>query len=320
MTKTKTQTNDKKIAVIDIGSNTVRLVVFDTSTTPATVTHNEKHRCRLGQDLQENGGKFLKDRKKHVLSVLKDFAELIRAEKIGEVRSFATAAVRDAKNGKKFMRKVEKIFTKKITGGNAISNDIPMSFQILSGKEEAYFAAHGVLYSFPEARGLVADLGGSSLELANIKQGKATKKLTLPIGGLAIEGKRKEIEAGLRDHFAKIARTHNTKGGTLYAVGGNWRALVRAYQIAQGEPRGDFKNRTYNISDLSATFNALSQKGAKELRDAYQVDTTRTDMLPGAAITLMTLANMVNARTIVFSHTGAREGVLSKHKMPKPNL
>src|ERR1700749_2288173 len=159
------------VAILDIGSNSVRLVVYESqSRAPATV-HNEKAICSIGRDMVTTG-RLNAEGMKMALEVLARFKLLADALNATIREAGATAAARDAENGQEFIRKAEAAWGAPI--------------RVLSGEEEARLAAEGVLAGIPDADGLVADLGGGSLDMVSVKNGVTGKAFTLPFGPLRL--------------------------------------------------------------------------------------------------------------------------------------
>src|SRR5579871_6544491 len=161
----------KPVAIVDIGSNSVRLVAYESRSRAPTPTFNEKALCGLGRGVATTG-LLPDDGVAKALAALQRFRVLCDTMEIEDVRAIATAAVRDAANGPAFLK----------LASHAIGADI----QLLSGKEEARFAALGVVSSIHRPDGVVGDLGGGSLELTEIRDGEVRDGLTLPLGGLSL--------------------------------------------------------------------------------------------------------------------------------------
>ena len=160
-----------KLAVIDIGSNSIRMLIYDDFSSSRVPFFNEKAVCELGKNLDKSR-KLHKAGAVYALKVLKRFSEILNVSKITNLKIIATAVLREAMDAKPFVEEVEKLFKKKI--------------EILSGYEEAECSAEGVKIGFDNVDGLVADLGGGSLELARVENGIITNKTSLPLGVLRL--------------------------------------------------------------------------------------------------------------------------------------
>ena len=201
-------------AIIDIGSNTVRMVIYGGPPRAPVVMHNEKVAARLGKAVADTG--LLGDKAtRQALAALGRYATVLRLRGIRDVRTVATAAVRDATNGPDFLARVA---------------DLGLSPRLLSGEEEAMASARGVMASFPGAKGMVGDLGGGSLELIDIDGLDCVHGTSLPLGTLRLPALRSGGGAKFARRVRKMlgaADWVGDHGQTLYLVGGSWRALAR---------------------------------------------------------------------------------------------
>src|SRR6476661_3550283 len=203
----------KPVAIIDIGSNSVRLVVYSGATRIPSVIFNEKVLAGLGKAVGETGA-IDAEAEARALAALERFTLLIRQMKVVRTRTVATAAVREASNGAAFLAKVKKL---------------GLDPRILSGEEEGKRAGQGVLSAIPDAVGIVGDLGGGSLELVEVGGGQVRRSASLPLGVLRLDALAE------KGNFAKrVAKAVDTAGfaracdgGPFYMVGGSWRALAR---------------------------------------------------------------------------------------------
>jgi exopolyphosphatase/guanosine-5'-triphosphate,3'-diphosphate pyrophosphatase len=295
------------IAVVDIGSNSVRLVVYDAMRRAPSPVFNEKILCGLGRGVAASGN-LSKQGVERALKALARFGAL--CEQIGVVDCYpiATAAAREAKNGKEFVANAE----------NALGHKI----RVLTGKEEARFAAMGVISSIPEACGVVGDLGGGSLELVDVCNGDIKTGVTLPLGPFrlmdAIAGSDKSarqiVEKALHDSGLLKAM----KGRPFYAVGGAWRNLAKLHMQQNNHPLSVLQQ--YALSDTAARSVAILVGGMDkgELRDVDAIAKKRAETLPLASLVLDRLLTLGEPSQVVFSVYGVREGVLfSKLKKEK---
>ena len=200
------------VAVIDIGSNSVRLVVYESMTRSLVTLFNEKTLCGLGREVQTTG-LLAPDAVAKALTSLRRFRALCRVMKVGRVYAIATAACRDATNGPDFIAKSERICGVKI--------------EILSGPREAKLSALGVISGIHKPDGIVGDLGGGSLELIDVQGNRVRSGVTLPLGSLALQDlshkSLKRAERIVRNELSDVAQLKAGHGRTFYAVGGTWR-------------------------------------------------------------------------------------------------
>ena len=159
------------IGVIDIGSNSVRLVVYEGAVRAPTPLFNEKVLCGLGRSVATTGS-LGSEAVERALAALARFNVIARILSVKNLRAIATAAVRDAQNGREFIERGEKACWRAI--------------EILSGEKEARLAAQGIMMGFVDADGIAGDLGGGSLELIDIVQDRLKEAATAPLGGLRL--------------------------------------------------------------------------------------------------------------------------------------
>ena len=215
-----------RIGIIDIGSNSVRLVVYEGKTRSLSPIFNEKTLCGLGREVQSTG-LLAPDAVAKALASLKRFKALCKVMKVGEVHAIATAACRDATNGADFIAKAERL--------------CGCSIEILSGAREAKLSALGVASGIYKADGIVGDLGGGSLELVDVRGHRIRRGITLPLGGLALQDASqksiKKAEKIVADKILGLAQLKAGRGRAFYAVGGTCWVVVIAYLAWQGKPR-----------------------------------------------------------------------------------
>src|SRR6516164_10684900 len=159
------------VAIVDIGSNSVRLVSYESLSRAPTPTFNEKALCGLGRGVAMTG-LLPEDGVLKALAALQRFRVLCETMRIEDIRGIATAAVRDAANGAEFLDRAERVLGRKI--------------ELLSGQQEARLSALGVISSIYKADGVVGDLGGGSLELTDVRDRQCAPRITLPLGGLSL--------------------------------------------------------------------------------------------------------------------------------------
>ena len=282
------------VAVIDIGSNSVRLVVYDAAKRAPVPVFNEKVLCGLGRGL-DSTGRLNPEGVKLAHSSLHRFAALTEAMGVTDINAFATAAVREAGDGPDFTAAVER--------------DCGISVRIISGEEEARLSALGVLAEIPQARGFMGDLGGASLEIAHLQGGKNLKQATLPIGPLRMAcGPSDGSGGGMEDHLACTTWLHSARGETFYAVGGAWRSWARMHMRHVDYPLSIAHH--YEISAASAL--EFAGKIALLTPDALSgfvgLAEARAASIPFANMLLNRLIEESAVSWVLFSAYGVREG------------
>ncbi|MEM1195705.1 MAG: Ppx/GppA family phosphatase [Pseudomonadota bacterium] len=294
-------------AIIDIGSNTVRMVVYGGSMRAPTVLLNEKVTAKLGQDIAKDGI-LAEEAMERAMRGLERFVRLTQDLGVTDIETVATAAVREASNQDAFLAKL---------------HAIGLTARVLSGEEEATLSAHGCAGAFPGARGLVADLGGGSLELVDLDDGAVSDPVTLPLGALRLpdfRDKAKGSDVKMRDVLSKAVRKGAGKrapGSALYLVGGTWRAMAVYAMETEGHPLGDPHGFELSVKKARAIARNLSAESSESLRARQRISSMRAEILPDAAILLEALLEALQPSGIVFSSWGLREGLLYDSLSPE---
>lgn len=286
-----------RVGVVDIGSNTVRLVVYDVPTRMPIPIFNEKAQCALGAGIGRTGQLSTKG-VQLALNTLRRFAKLAQAMSVERLELVATAAVRDASNGHAFTEEVER------TCG--------LPVHILSGAEEARLAAVGLLNGIPGADGALGDLGGGSLDLVSLDVGKVGSFATLPLGHLRLaeadDGNRAKVKSVLQKELASVPWLADLSGRTIYAVGGSWRALARIFIDQTHHPLHVVDNFAIGFFDALRIADLISSLSPSTLDRLTGIDSARLATLPYAAATLAALLQAAKPKEVVFSAYGMREG------------
>jgi exopolyphosphatase/guanosine-5'-triphosphate,3'-diphosphate pyrophosphatase len=294
------------IAVIDIGSNSVRLVIYEGLTRSPTPIFNEKVLAGLGRQVQSTG-LLAQDAIDTALAALVRFRALCDTLHVRRIWAIATAACRDARNGRAFIGEAGRICRTPI--------------EILSGKREAQLTALGVISGIYKPDGIVGDLGGGSLELVDVHGSRVRGGMTLPLGGLALQditGKSLKKAENIVEHaFDGLNVLKQGEGRTFYAVGGTWRALARLHMWQIGYPFHVMHN--YRVSAREALdFSRLVHRVDTETLSKIEVvNAARRPLLAYAALVLENLVRTIKPRQVVFSVLGVREGLL--YSLLKPS-
>lgn len=292
--------NLEPVAVIDIGSNSVRLVVYEGAVRSPSPLFNEKVLCGLGRTVGSTG-KLGNESVARALAALARFREITRILGVKNVHAIATAAVREAADGAQFIKK-----------GEAAAG---CPIQILSGEREAELAANGILMGFPAPNGIAGDLGGGSLELIDIAGATRRAAVTLPIGGLRLI----DSALGKPDRAAEIAEQHVTsvpwlargEGRTFFAVGGTWRSLARLHMEMTDYPlrvMHGYRLAAREALDLCEV--VRKTKRLAELKGGSAISKARREVLPYGAIAMEQVIRRMKPADVVFSVFGIREGLV----------
>lgn len=282
-------------AIIDIGSNTVRLVIYGGPLRAPAVLFNEKVTARLGKGVAETG-RLAPKAEATALAALARYRALLDLRGVGDVQVVATAAVRDAFDGAVFLEKV---------------SALGFAPRLLSGEEEAVASATGVIGAFPLARGVVADLGGGSLELVDVGGGGCCHGVSLPLGTLRLPALAAEnLEAAVRGLLANAGWRPPEKGATLYLVGGSLRQIAR-HALFQGQsPTDDPHGLDLSAKAASAAARAVMASKPEALAAIPGLSASRLASMPDAAALLLALVRVIGPDRVVFSSWGLREGLL----------
>lgn len=291
--------HDRLIAVIDIGSNSVRMVVYKGLIRLPHILFNERVLCGLGRDVTHQGV-MNQEAMALATTTLLRFSELCRDMAVDHIEAFATAAMRDSRNGNAFAKE--------------ICQKCGFRVRVLSGEEEARYSALGVLCAEPDADGVVADLGGGSLELVRVKRSKVQERVTLPLGPLRLLGNRQTLrDKDLRHIRATIGEVKWLKKGTgrtLYLVGGAWRALATLHQAQSKFPVPVLQGYAIDAKDAQKFANLVATQSITSLAGISSVQSRRLAILPVAAAILAQLIRRTKPDNVVISVYGVREGVM----------
>ena len=289
----------RPISIIDIGSNSIRLVVYEGIARSPTVLFNEKMLAGLGRGIVSTG-RLDPEAVRRSMEEFRRFRALSEQAGAEELYVIATAAAREAENGPEFIRQAEEILGTEI--------------RVLTGKEEAYYSALGVISGFHPADGIAGDLGGGSLELIDVAGEKIGGGITLPLGGLRLEDMSKgSIQAAskiVRDELARAKVLDGGKGRTFYAVGGTWRNLARLHMIVTGYPLAVMHNYEMNPDALEGFLKQVSRGEIDKIKGIERISKSRRALLAYGAIVLQEIIRTMKPSRIVVSALGVREGFL----------
>ena len=285
--------------VIDIGSNSVRMMVYHAPVRVPLPLFNEKYYCGLGKGLASTG-KLNAGGKEEALRALDRFMVMSKRLCVDQMTVLATAAIRDAKDGKAFVEKIEKH-----TG---------LKVQVISGNTEAELAAKGVMASFYAPDGISADLGGGSIELAQIKDLSILHRSSLEAGVLRMEdlgaGNIQAIHALIEKELATVKWLRQMKAPLIYAVGGSFRSIAKMHMKLHNYPLPilhEYRLTRRHIDEVVALFSAMS---LEEIAELPGIPSKRAATMLPAALMLQHLMQYADVPRVAFSVTGIREGLL----------
>ncbi|MFC5295430.1 exopolyphosphatase [Bosea minatitlanensis] len=294
------------IAIVDIGSNSVRLVVYEMLVRAPAQVFNEKEMAGLGRQVATTG-RLAADAIEKAIAALVRFRILCEAMRVGEIRVIATAAARYAENGPDFIARAEE----------AIGQPI----ELISGRREAVLSGLGVISGFDDPDGVVGDLGGGSLELISVKGGEVGPGASVPLGGLALldrsKGSLKAAEKIVKDELDKLPQLAAMKGRDFFAVGGTWRALATLHQRRANYPLNVMHGYAIPPRDASDFVRLVERADASVLDAIDVVSSARRPLLAYGALVLDELIKRGKPRNIVISAQGVREGLLHEQLSPE---
>lgn len=291
-------TQGSRYGVIDVGSNSIRLVIYDKLSRSPSPVFNERVLCGLGRGIARTG-RLNAEGRERALENLARFILLARHMGVVNTDILATAAVREASDGSKFVAEAERRCKAKI--------------RVLSGEEEARLSALGVLSGAPGADGMMGDLGGGSLELVGLKAGSINNQETLPFGPLRLmessDGVPKRSRDFVDETLAKLSWLPECEGRTFYAVGGAWRAIARLHMEQTHYPLHvihHYRVPREEMIDFCRLITGQSRKSLEAMTPS--VSRKRLETLPYAALVLHRVLRASGPSHIVFSALGIREG------------
>lgn len=287
-----------RVGVVDVGSNSVRMVVFDGAARSPAYFYNEKIMCGLGKGLAETG-MLNPEGRRRALAALKRFSLLAKGMGIDTLTVVATAAAREAKDGPAFQAEV--------------LAQTGLKIWVVDGDEEARLSAQGVLLGWPEAKGIVCDIGGNSMELAKIGGGKVGKRVSTPLGpfrllqvGDTAKKRAAHIDRILKDCQAEL----KSEGERIYLVGGSWRVIARLDMERRNYPLTVLHEYRMTPKGLVDTLDWIETSDLAVLRARTGTSPERMELVPLACEVLRELIKMLKPSEIDVSAYGIREGLL----------
>ncbi len=287
------------VSIVDIGSNSIRLVVYEgISRTPA-VLFNEKVLCGLGKGLADTG-RLNPEGFDLALNSLRRFRALSDQARARSMWVLATAAAREASNGSQFIQQAEQI--------------LGCHVRVLTGEEEAIYSALGIVSGFYEPDGIAGDLGGGSLELIDVKGRHYGKGVTLPLGGLRladVSGQSLEKAQSIAKKLVKEQEwLKEGQGRTFYAVGGTWRAIAKLHMELSSYPLHLMQGYELPLAEMMKLLEQIGSGNGVPEKAWQTISKNRRSLLPYGAIAMAETLKAMKPAQIAFSVQGVREGYL----------
>lgn len=287
------------VSVIDIGSNSIRLVIYEGIARSPTVLFNEKMLAGLGRGLVTTG-RLDPDGVRRAVEEFRRFRALSEQAGAQSLHVIATAAAREAENGADFIHRAEDILETEI--------------KVLSGREEAHYSGLGIISGFHRADGIAGDLGGGSLELVDVAGKTLGDGITLPLGGLRLQ----EMAQNSPTAATRIARTElgrakflrEAQGRTFYCVGGTWRNLARLHMLMKGYALNVMHHYEFPMNELGDFLRLVARNETAELKGLQRISKNRRALLPYGATILLEVMRAMKPGRVLVSALGVREGYL----------
>lgn len=296
--------DDGRTAIIDIGSNSIRLVVYDGPVRIPAIMFNEKVMAGLGRGLVRTGA-LDDEATERALAALSRFRRLAEQMGVSRIRTVATAAVREASNGPAFIGRIE---------------SLGLDVELLSGEDEARMAGHGVLAAIPDADGIVGDLGGGSLELIRVRGGEVLDGVSFPLGVLRVAAIRergpKALEKVVSTAIAKAGWQGKGRDLPFYLVGGSWRSLARLEMHLSDFPLPIIHHYRMAAEAPQRLIRSLAHLDKARLREVAGLSASRIPTLGHAAAILAVLVRHLGSSGLIVSAYGLREGLLHESLPP----
>jgi exopolyphosphatase/guanosine-5'-triphosphate,3'-diphosphate pyrophosphatase len=291
--------NLRHVAVVDVGSNSVRLVVYDSLSRAPFPRFNEKSLCGLGAALNETGT-LSDEAMAATLRAMRRYAAIARAMDVERIDVLATEAIRRATNSRELL--------------SAMAKESGLKPRVLSGPEEAYFAALGVVAGFYRPRGLIGDMGGGSVEIAEVIDDRVGERsVSLPLGALPVTALLAKHDRAAKDEVDAIIGDRLPPPLTepvFYPIGGGWRALARVHMALVGAPVRVAHGYELDAKEARAFAKKVWRMSKAEVAALPDVPSRRIATLPAAALLLERVLRKLKPERIVFSALGLREGWL----------
>ena len=290
-----------RVAIIDLGSNSIRMNVIDICDNNAVVLENIRRIVRLSEGMGEE--KLIRQNAvDRTLAVLKDFKKIIDDMAVDEVRAIATAALRSAKNSELF---------------TVPASEIGIEFEIISGEREAYYDYMGVVNTLPVSDCMIVDIGGASTELIYVKDGKNTEMVSIPMAAVNITEKYfsgtvaddKELDFAVEqfaDRLREVDWLKNVSDVNIVGIGGTIRALAKMQNIADEEVHG------FTMSK-ELTFDKIYELVKMPIEVRASVDgigNGRADIILGGVVPLLAIMDYINSPKLISCVSSLREGVM----------
>lgn len=298
-----------KIGIIDIGSNSVRLVIVDVKQDSYSITDQIKHSARLGQDMTPDGY-LSKSRIEYAIKVLEHFAGFMRMKNVEEAIVVATEAVRKAKNQEEFLDRARKTLSTNV--------------RVLSGLEEAFYDYFGCVNTMDIKNALIFDIGGSSTEFVHIENRYLQDSISIRLGAIPLtemfeldhdltEEKMESAKVFIKDRLSMIPWLKNASGLNLIGIGGSVRTLGKIDRIRKGQDQFIAHNYSMETSDVSLIKNDVKNYLMTGKNRVRGLPRDREDIFIGSTMLVECISEYLSSQKIFISGSGVRDGLLFEY-------
>jgi exopolyphosphatase/guanosine-5'-triphosphate,3'-diphosphate pyrophosphatase len=303
-------TKMKRIGVIDVGSNSVRMVITEIYTDGSfSVLEDLKESVRLAADMVD-GNKLNEERITKAIHTLKTFKTFCDSVHVNEIFAIATEAVRKAENKNEFILKVKETTN--------------IDIRVLTGDEEAYYDYFGIVNSMSINNSLIMDIGGSSTELVWIQNNELINSISLPIGAVNLTQRFKlediispinedSLKEYLMTTFKNIPWLFDTNFNAIIGIGGTARNIGKIDRKNKRYALDIHHNYETNVQDVHSIYNSLKSKNLNQRKKIAGLSKDRADLIVGPACAVTTLMNMLKVEKFVVSGKGLREGIVYEY-------
>lgn len=313
MMTTKERMNMERVAIIDLGSNSVRFIIMQIRSGGAyQLIYQEKKAIRLSEGMTQDGMLLTEAAQKRAISCLKVYAHIAAVQKTTKILAVATAAVRNARNGSSFIKRVR------------TATGLPMT--VISGREEARLGYLGVVNTIPLSDFILFDLGGASIEISLVKERKRLHSVSIPIGAVTLTekfGASGTVSASLRNEISSYVRGELEKlpwlkdaGLPVVGVGGTVRNLAKIHQRRMDYPIPKLHNYQLPASDLFSLTDEISSKTCSERKRISGLSVDRADIIVAGTLLISELVRLAGAKDLTISGCGLREGLFFHYYSP----
>lgn len=284
-------------AVVDVGSNSVRLVIYRLEGRAIWTVFNEKVLAGLGRGVEQTGC-LSPDGIREAVTALRRFKAVLDAARPAAVYVAATAALRDARDGPDFVKLIQR--------------ETGLRIRVLSGVEEGRYSALGVIAGDPQADGVVGDLGGSSLELVRIRDGQPAEGTTLALGPFSLGAPKPFDAARVRAlvHQRLQGDAERFRAAEFHAVGGAWRALALIHMAMSGHPLLIVQQYEMSAREASEVARFVAKQSRASLERIPGIAKKRAETLPFGAAVAEGIVERLGFERLIVSAYGLREGLL----------